>query len=537
VRLKSHVRLIGLVALAGLAIGLLLLLRAELGPLRAARTVAAEVRIQAALADLVHELQRERGLAAIRLASAGPGEPLAGQQARTDAVATRAVALGALQGDELSAVAAHRHRVAVGATQPAESHALYTAAIGALLRRFAEGAGTIELAELRTPLLAHLELLQAKEQLGRLRAIVGGALAGGVSGEAEVRRALQQLAVFDAAVADYLEETDAAHAGRMRGAMESAAMRALRDWVAGLAAAPAGRQLQPDARAAAAWFEVASAAADELHALGALSIDETRARADAVIAASRAGLVWRIALLMAAWGASCWLVFLSLRRLLGTIRQLTADTRALLSRIDGTTGPAPAVVDLDAGFMDLVGRVDQLSAQASTDALTGLLNRYGLAPLFHTERLRTERHGRALSLVLLDLDHFKRVNDESGHAAGDGVLRELAALLRHSVRAEDIVTRWGGEEFVILLPECDEMAAAALAEKLRGAMAAHDFRLPRRITASFGVAQLEDGDDLESLVARADAALYRAKTLGRNRVCRAGEPVGDEPPRLRIVPV
>lgn len=526
VRLKSHVRLIGLVALAGLAIGVLLLLRAELGPLSAARTVAAEVRIQAALADLVHELQRERGLAAIRLASAGPGEPLARQQARTDAAAARAVALGALPGDEMSAVAAHRHRLAVSATDTAESHALYTTAIGALLRRFAEGARAIELAELRTPLLAHLELLRAKEQHGRLRAVVGGVLAAGVAGEAEVRRALQQLAVFDAAVADFLEETDVAHAGRMHGAMESAAMRALRDWVAGLAAAPAGRQLEPDARAAAAWFEVASAAADELHALGALSIDETRARAEAVIDASRAGLAWRIALLVAAWGASCWLVFLSLQRLLRTIRRLTTDTRALLSRIDGTTGPA-AAGDLDAGFMDLVGRVDQLSAQASTDALTGLLNRYGLAPLYHAERLRAERHGRALSLVLLDLDHFKRVNDESGHAAGDGVLRELATLLRHSVRAEDIVARWGGEEFVILLPECDETAAAALAENLRGAMAAHDFRVPRRITASFGVAQLEDGGDLESLVARADAALYRAKTLGRNRVCRAGEPVAD----------
>ena len=187
--------------------------------------------------------------------------------------------------------------------------------------------------------------------------------------------------------------------------------------------------------------------------------------------------------------------------------------------------------------MDLVGRVDQLSAQARTDALTGLLNRHGLAPLYHTERLRAERHGRALAVVLLDLDHFKRVNDESGHAAGDGVLRELAALLCHSVRAEDVVARWGGEEFVVLAPECDETSAAMLAEKLRNAVASHDFRLPRRITASFGVVQLEREDDLESLVARADAALYRAKTLGRNRVCRASEPAGDEPPRLRIVPV
>ena len=535
VRLKSHVRLIGVVALAGLAIGLLLLLRAELGPLRAARMVAAEVRIQAALADLVHELQRERGRAAIRLAGAGPGEPLARQQARTDAVAARAVALGALQGDEMSAVAAHRHRLAVSATSPAESHALYTAAIGALLRRFAAGAGAIELAELREPLLAHLDLLRAKEQLGRLRALVGGVLAGGVSREAEVRQALQQLAVFDAAVADYLADTDAKAAGRMQRAMESAAMHALRDWIASLAAAPPGRRPEPGARAAAAWFEVASAAADELHALGALAIDETRARAEAVIDARRAGLAWRIALLVAGWGASCWLVFLSLRRLLGTIGRLTADTRALLSRIDGTTGPAVAR-DLDAGFMDLVGRVDQLSAQASTDALTGLLNRYGLAPLFRTERLRAERHGRALSLVLLDLDHFKRVNDESGHAAGDGVLRDLAALLVRSARAEDIVARWGGEEFVILTPECDETAAAALAERLRRAVAAHPFLPSRRVTASFGVVQLEAGNDLERLVARADAALYRAKTLGRNRVCRVGAPDGDEPPRLQIVP-
>jgi len=275
VRLKSHVRLIGLVALSGLAIGLALLLRAELGPLRTAQAVAVDVRMQAALADLVHELQRERGLTAIRLASGLPMDELQRQQDRTDALAARARISGVLREGDLSAVAAQRHRIGIDATDGVQTHVLYTAGIDTLLRRFAVGARSIEIVELRGPLLAHLALLRAKEQLGQLRALVAGQLAGGESGERDLRRALQQLAVFDAAVAICLEEMDAAQAGQLRAVLDSAALRRLRDWLAdygaGSGARPAG------VAAALAWFDVASAALDELHALGGRASDDLEA--------------------------------------------------------------------------------------------------------------------------------------------------------------------------------------------------------------------------------------------------------------------
>lgn len=538
-RLRSHVRLVGLVALAGLVVGLALLLHAELGPLQMARAAAADVRRQAVLAELIHELQRERGLSTMWLAGAAGETALAEQQRRSDAAAARATALGILQSGDLFAVSAHRHQLAIGTTDTTQIQAIHAAAIGSLLRRYVSRAAGIELATLRAPLLSHMALLRANEQLGQLRTIVADQLARGRTGTREVHRALQQFAVFDAAVAVYIEEAGTIQGQRMHDIMEAPAMRQLHGWMADMDAASPAHPLPSGIEAATAWFAVASAATDELHALAMRSIDEERAHAERLVATSRTRLLWRTAFLVIGWAAACWVVFLSLRRLLGTIQRLTRDTRALLGRIEGVTdgGMESLPVDLDVGFMDLIERVDELSMQATTDALTGTLNRHGLAPLFQTERLRALRHGRALSLVMLDIDHFKNVNDEYGHTTGDEVLRDLATLLRHIVRAEDIIARWGGEEFVVVAPECDEHAAATLAEKLRMAVATHSFRLPCGITASFGVVQLESGDDLERLVARADAAMYRAKALGRNRVCRASvSGSDDEPPRLRVVP-
>ncbi|MFT3957007.1 MAG: diguanylate cyclase [Piscinibacter sp.] len=165
----------------------------------------------------------------------------------------------------------------------------------------------------------------------------------------------------------------------------------------------------------------------------------------------------------------------------------------------------------------------RLEALASRDGLTGLFNRRAADDRLANEIARHRRSGRALGVVLLDVDHFKRVNDTHGHAAGDEVLHEVACRLVGASRSTDFVARFGGEEFLVLLPETDADGAAVAAEKLRAAIEAGPIGAVGRVTASLGLcvdAQAHGG--ATAALKAADEALYDAKTAGRNRVVRAG---------------
>jgi diguanylate cyclase (GGDEF)-like protein len=166
---------------------------------------------------------------------------------------------------------------------------------------------------------------------------------------------------------------------------------------------------------------------------------------------------------------------------------------------------------------------EEIYQLATHDALTDLCNRRHFIELADKEIARAMRHRRPLSLCIADVDLFKPVNDRYGHNSGDEVLRRIGALVLQHARSEDLPARIGGEEFALLLPECDLVAAAAFAERLREAIAAAAFAPggePRRITVSIGISALGFGRDSRStLMAAADAALYRAKSEGRNRVC------------------
>ena len=165
--------------------------------------------------------------------------------------------------------------------------------------------------------------------------------------------------------------------------------------------------------------------------------------------------------------------------------------------------------------------------QALIDGLTGLANRRAAADALHAEAARAERLETPLSVVLADLDGFKDVNDVHGHAVGDAVLRVFAEVLRETLRESDVAGRWGGEEFLLLLPGADEEGAAQLAERVRVALAARDIPgvVGLRVTASFGVAEYAGETNTEQLVAAADSALYAAKRAGKNRVERAAQAV------------
>lgn len=159
-----------------------------------------------------------------------------------------------------------------------------------------------------------------------------------------------------------------------------------------------------------------------------------------------------------------------------------------------------------------------LEERASTDPLTGAMNRLGIEERVGYELMRSDRYGDKLSLVLIDLDHFKVVNDTYGHLAGDRILRGFCDIARSCLRSTDSLGRVGGEEFVALLSETGMTGAQIFAERLRSTLADFRFDGDIRITASMGVAAHRKGEELSSLMERADCSMYRAKQSGRNRV-------------------
>jgi diguanylate cyclase (GGDEF)-like protein len=201
----------------------------------------------------------------------------------------------------------------------------------------------------------------------------------------------------------------------------------------------------------------------------------------------------------------------------GTL-ELVGDSFSKEQRMNAASLAAHAVVALENARLH--GMVER---QALVDGLTGLANRRAASDALHAEAARAERLETPLSVVLADLDGFKDVNDEHGHAVGDAVLRAFAEVLRDTLRESDLAGRWGGEEFLLLLPGADEEGAVQLAERVRIGLATR--RIPGvpdlRVTASFGVAEYAGETNTKQLVAAADDALYRAKRGGKDRVERA----------------
>ncbi|MET0349986.1 MAG: GGDEF domain-containing protein, partial [Rhizobacter sp.] len=169
-------------------------------------------------------------------------------------------------------------------------------------------------------------------------------------------------------------------------------------------------------------------------------------------------------------------------------------------------------------YFGVVGVAEShLRALATTDPLTGLANRRRILDVANYEIQRGRREGTPLSFVLGDVDHFKRINDGRGHETGDQVLMAMAGVLRTVVRERDTVARWGGEEFLVVLPETALDEAMRVAERARVAMEAGVWPDDRPVTMTLGVSQWRDGETLAEAVARADEALYRGKHAGRNR--------------------
>ena len=214
-------------------------------------------------------------------------------------------------------------------------------------------------------------------------------------------------------------------------------------------------------------------------------------------------------------------------RVLGIVITLMA-TATVLVYLAGRERWIQDTVQMDRR-LELEELARDLRFQATTDPLTGLNNRLKFDRQLINEMLRAERYGTPLSMVIYDLDQFKRVNDTYGHQVGDEVLIEVSRVVSEQIRKTDFLARWGGEEFAILVPQGDAEAAYRLAKSLRNAIEDHDFGQAGAVTCSFGIAEALPGETADSLLARADAALYRAKINGRNRVERANASSADRP--------
>ncbi|MCF8476715.1 MAG: GGDEF domain-containing protein [Pseudolabrys sp.] len=178
------------------------------------------------------------------------------------------------------------------------------------------------------------------------------------------------------------------------------------------------------------------------------------------------------------------------------------------------------------GLEELARNLDN---RAATDPLTGLFNRRKFDACVETEIARVQRYQTPLSLVLFDIDHFKVINDTYGHQAGDAVLIGLARYVGSRIRENDVLARWGGEEFVVLCPNSTGPMACQLAGNLLDGIRALEQSTGGPVSCSFGVVQFGEGDTAETFLARADDALYRAKENGRGRVELAPTPVVDSP--------
>ncbi len=202
-------------------------------------------------------------------------------------------------------------------------------------------------------------------------------------------------------------------------------------------------------------------------------------------------------------------------RLLKIINNMARELKQYHDRLQYT------VNELQMEMAERKVAIKELEQLAITDPLTSLYNRRKFDELLAYEVERNQRYHADLSLIMCDIDHFKQINDKFGHAAGDTALKTFSNKVTENIRDVDIFARWGGEEFMILMPNANIDNARSVAEKLRKTIENTNIKTVSSLTASFGVTRYNDDDTTESFVKRVDTALYRAKQQGRNTVVTA----------------
>jgi len=278
---------------------------------------------------------------------------------------------------------------------------------------------------------------------------------------------------------------------------------------------------------AARWWTLSTEAVDTLRRAAVGESSSLTRQAEARIHQIERQLLWTVLVLVV-------LGIVTLGLVLATVGRIVRSLDRLLEGLEGIGTRRNFKVRIDDSRRDEFGTIstginklieiaghamDEQEALTLTDPLTGAMNRRGFDRQLAARTQPARAHRLPFCLVMIDVDHFKAVNDGFGHPQGDAVLQQLAVLLRDALRPDDLLARFGGEEFVAMLTGCELADGLVVAEKLRDAVERHDFGLGRPVTASFGVAPWNEAESAHDLLEAADARLYDAKKTGRNRVC------------------
>lgn len=518
-RLKTHILVMAALATGGLLLAMGVQLRSVYLAITVAQGVVADIEVSSELSQAVDAVQRERALSIAHLSGAQLRNALLEQQTMTDSSAARlrnygherALAAPALA-HELSLV---RAAVLEQTADPSDTIRVYGAVIADMLKRMASVAARTPLADSRQHLQAHVLLAQATENLSQARSALTQSLASPRPPLVLTLSAYQRVGVFDELAQQFLLQSSDLAQDALRAFFQGDEMREFRNVVAQLLGASVLGH-SPEV-GVTDWYTQSAPVLARLHDIETLSLRAARQAGEGTVADGTRDLWVQLALTLLLWSLLTSLTFNSFVKVLRTTTSMTHSADALLARAGAGRSAASIEEEVDSSFGRLVDMVDRLGEQAETDALTGALNRYGFSEVFQREMARAQRHRRPMSLVMFDIDRFNRVNQDHGHAAGDMLLRDLVGLILRNVRTEDLLCRWGGEEFVLLAPETDAPHALAMANKLCQLVAEHRFaKLPGQ-AVSAGVAQYLPNDTLDECVQRADLALQRAREQGRNR--------------------
>ena len=444
----------------------------------------------------------DAGLQALREAGESPVEP---------AIESRAEQL-----------ARYRGQIDRREIPPAVAFAYYSGLVAAVqdeaARRLRDGMVQVALS------YEHVNHLQrATESLAQVRGLVNGALSAERLGAETEQTLAWQLTLHK----EYMRlfELSAPPAARLATAAQTGAP-AVRDTIELATRLLALKQTHAVGLDAAGWWTLSTEAVDSLRRAAADESASLTRQAGQRIHDIERQLLWTVVVLVVLGVVTMGLV-------LGTVGRIVRSLDRLLAGLDGIGTRRNFKVRIDDSRRDEFGTItrginklieiaglamDEQEALTLIDPLTGAMNRRGFDRQLVARTQRERAHRTPFCLVMIDVDHFKAINDGFGHPQGDAVLRQLADLLSAALRPDDVVARFGGEEFVALLAGCDAIDGLGVAEKLRLAVERHDFGFGRPVTASFGVAAWNEADSGQALVAEADAQLYGAKNAGRNRV-------------------
>lgn len=523
---------LGLVFFAGAMVLERRAVMAEMAALERLAAVAPDI------SAVVHELQKERGASAGFIGAKGGAfaSPLDAQRRETDAALGRlrdtlaafdAKAYGAdfvrrleAQRSRLGELAGVRTKVSDFSMPMGEMAGWYTTTIGGLLDVIGTMGTLSQDADITRSITAYIAFLQAKERAGIERAMGSNGFSAGAFAPAVYQRYVGLIA----------EQTAFQSLFRAFAAPE------LISALDGVLAAPAAKEVDrmraialespqtgsTGGVAGADWFKTITAKIDGLKGVEDLTAAALLKQAKAAEANAFQAFLTTLAVVVLLLAATAGLVTIVVRGITRPIAMLTRDMGLLAQgdrtvSIDGVErgdeiGAMSRAVQVFKDAMIANDRLqEELNHHATHDPLTRALNRRAFALLAEKQVAQAARTGRPLAVLMMDLDHFKRINDTLGHSGGDATLCRFVAVAGDVLRAEDVLCRFGGEEFVALLPHAEAAQAVAAAERLRLAFAATG------ATVSIGVASLRPGEDLEDLLRRADAALYDAKRAGRDR--------------------